>query len=47
MKKIDFKRLRNHDFLSDNAVVKNLNIFDNDLSNDIIDVVLTYDVLGE
>ena len=31
-----------NDFLFDNNVVKDLSISDNDLSNDIIDVILTW-----
>ena len=38
--KTDFERFKNNDFLFDNAVVKNLNIFDNDLSNDMIEIIL-------
>ena len=38
--KTNFERVWNDDFLFDDAVVKDLNISDNDLSNDIIDIVL-------
>ena len=38
--KTGFERFWNNDFLFDDAVVKDLNISDDDLSNDIIDVVL-------
>ena len=40
-KKTNFERFWNDDFLFDNAVVKDLNIFNNDSSNDIIDVILS------
>ena len=40
VKKIDFKRFKNNDFLFDNVIVKNLNISDDDFSNDMIDVIL-------
>ena len=39
--KVDFKRFWDNDFLSDDAIVKDLNIFDDNLSNDMIGVVLT------
>ena len=39
-KKAGFERFWNDDSLFDNVIVKDLNIFNNDLSNDIIDVVL-------
>ena len=38
--KAGFERFWNNDFLFDNVVVKDLSISDDDLSNDIIDVVL-------
>ena len=40
MKKINFKKLKNYNFLFDNNVVKDLNIFNNNLSNNTIDVIL-------
>ena len=39
-KKAGFERFWNDDFLFDNIIVKDLNISDDDLSNDMIDVVL-------
>ena len=38
--KAGFERFWNDDFLFDDIVVKDLNISDNDFSNDIIDIVL-------
>ena len=38
--KTSFERFWNNDFLFDDAVVKDLSISNNDLSNDIIDVIL-------
>ena len=38
--KVDFERFSNNDFLFDDTIVKDLNISDDDLSNDMIDVVL-------
>ena len=41
VKKTDFEKFWNNSFLFDDAIVKDLNIFNNNLSNDIIDVILT------
>ena len=40
VKKAGFERFWNNDFLFDDVIVKDLNISDDDLSNDMIDVVL-------
>ena len=40
MKKKNFKKLKNCDFLFDNNVVKDLSIFNNNFSNNIIDIIL-------
>ena len=39
-KKAGFERFWNNDFLFDNVIVKDLSIFKDDFSNDIIDVIL-------